>query len=148
MSEGKWDIRFLRMATRDVASWSKDPETQVGCVIVSPDRRQVTFGYNGLPKGVADTSERLGDKKTRNRLSVHAELNAILNSRLDLAGWTLYVTKAPCTQCALAIIQAGVTRVVSPPATQDSSWYECQLEAEELLAEAGIETVWYSEGTY
>ena len=144
----KWDLRFLRLARNEVATWSKDPYGQVGCVIVSPDRRQVAYGYNGFPVGVSDTPERLGDKELKNRLSVHAELNAILNSRRDLTGWTLYVTKTPCHECAMAIIQAGIVRVVSGAPHADSSWHASQVLGEELMTEAGVETVWYSEGTY
>lgn len=140
MSQGqaKWDIRFLRLASREVAQWSKDPNKQVGCIIVSPDRRRVTFGYNGLPQGVADTDERLGDVEVKNRLSVHAELNAILNARTDLTGWTLYVTEPPCVDCAKAIIQAGVARVVCPSGDPTSKWYASQEEARGVLMEAGV----------
>ena len=80
----KWDKRFLRIAKNEIASWSKDPNEQVGCVIVSPDRRQFSPGYNGFPTWIKDSEERLKDKELKNALSVHAELNAILNSRTDL----------------------------------------------------------------
>jgi len=137
-SKAKWDIRFLRLAYREVAQWSKDPDEKVGCVVVSPDRRQVTFGYNGFPIGVADSRERLDDKETKNQLSVHAELNAILNARRDLTGWTLYVTKAPCVDCAIAIIQAGITRVVCSGIDPSSRWASNQQEARKILMEAGV----------
>ncbi len=133
----KWDHRFYRTA-QDVAKWSKDSEQHVGAVLVSPDGRQVSWGFNGLPKGVADTAERLGDRETKNRLTIHAELNAILNSRRDLSGWTLYVTKPPCVKCALAIIQAGVTCVVCPPMCTSSRWCDDQNVAKGLLMEAGV----------
>ncbi len=134
----KWHERFYRMAVREVAYWSKDPEAKVGCLIVSPDRRQWTGGYNGFPVGVADTDERLSDRELRNRLTVHAELNAILNARRDLSGWTLYVTKAPCTRCAMDIIQAGIRHVVCADIDQSSSWHYDQNEAANLLVEAGV----------
>jgi len=134
----KWDKRFLRIAKNEIASWSKDPNEQVGCVIVSPDRRQFSPGYNGFPTGIKDSEERLKDKELKNALSVHAELNAILNSRTDLTGWTLYVTKAPCSKCALAIIQAGIVRVVCPPIREDSRWAEDQKLARDLITEAGL----------
>ena len=138
MSRAKWDIRFLRIAQREVAQWSKDPNGKVGCVIVSPDRRRTTMGYNGFPQGIYDTDQRLEDREIKNRLSVHAELNAILNSRTDLTGWTLYVTKAPCLDCAKAIIQAGIVRVVCPDIDDSSSWASVQRAAKELFMEANL----------
>lgn len=134
----KWDLRYMRVATNEVATWSKDPDKKVGCVIVSPDTRSVTMGFNGLPVGVADTPERLGDKETKNRLVAHAELNAILNARRDLSGWTLYVTSPPCTGCAIAIIQAGIARVVCPLIDIDSHWAVNQQMAKMILEEAGV----------
>ncbi len=134
----KWDVRFLRIAKREVADWSKDPDERVGCLVVSPDRRSWTGGYNGFPVSVHDTAHRLGDRDIKNELSVHAELNAIYNARRDLTGWTLYVTKAPCMECAKAIIQAGIARVVCPPIRGSSSWAVIQERAQSLLLEAGV----------
>lgn len=133
-----WDARFMALAACEVRTWSKDPDKQVGCVIVSPDRRRLAMGYNGFPTSVADTVERLGDKELKNRLSVHAELNALLNARTDLTGWTLYVTSPPCMGCAKAIVQSGVTRVVCPPIDQRSGWLLDQMRARDLLREAGV----------
>lgn len=142
----KWDMRFLRVAAREVARWSKDPDKKVGCLVVSPDRRRWTAGYNGFPVGVGDTQRRLDDKELKNRLAVHAELNAILNARTDLSGWTMYVTTAPCVECTKAIIQAGLTRVVRPSINGDSDWALGQRRAAELLREAGVAaTVVYRE---
>ena len=60
----KWDGRFLDAAAL-VASWSKDPSTRVGCVIVNERRHIVATGYNGFPKGVEDSVERLNDRPTK-----------------------------------------------------------------------------------
>ena len=55
-----------------VATWSRDPSTKVGAVVVGAgDRRKIAFGYNGLPPGVEDTEERLNDRETRLALTVH-----------------------------------------------------------------------------
>lgn len=140
MSEKKWDVRFLRIASHEVAGWSKDLDKKVGCLVVSPSRRQWTAGYNGFPVGVSDSVGRLADKDIKNRLSVHAELNAIFNARADLAGWTMYVTHPPCLDCAKAIIQAGLTRVVHPPIDKESRWANDQWSASVLLREVSIRT--------
>lgn len=136
----KWDHRFMGIASSEVSSWSKDPSTKVGCVIVSPDRRQIATGYNGFPAGIKDDI-RLDNKTRKNQLMVHAELNAILNARVDLTGWTLYVTKPPCINCATAIIQAGIKKVVCPPVEQNSSWAKSQADAWSVLQEAGVKVV-------
>lgn len=133
-----WDVRFLRLARNEVAGWSKDPDEKVGCVIVSPSRRQWTAGYNGFPQNIRDGADRFEDRELKNLLTVHAELNAILNARTDLSGWTLYTTKPPCTECAKAIIQAGIVRVVSPRLVSSSRWHANQKRAKALLAEASV----------
>lgn len=108
----KWDLRFIELAGF-VAQWSKDPSTKVGAVIVRPDRTVAAIGYNGFPRGVLDHSQRYEDRAQKYEMVVHAELNAILNSRESLEGFSLYVTPLPpCSQCAAAIIQRGIGRVV------------------------------------
>ena len=108
----KWDRRFLDLANL-IAGWSKDPSTKVGAVIVRSDRTVASMGYNGFPRGVLDHEERYADRDQKYAMVVHAENNALLNSRESLEGCTLYVTPLPpCTQCAAAIIQRGIARVV------------------------------------
>lgn len=134
----KWDVRFMRIALLEVANWSKDPAKKVGCVIVSPDKTLWTSGYNGFPWGIADTPERLCDTELKNRLMRHAERNAINNAKWDLRGWTLYVTQAPCEDCALEIVNAGIVRVVRPPIDAGSKWAEGQLAGTRWLLEAHV----------
>ncbi len=139
----KWDYRFDRLVHQEVADWSKDPDEQVGALLVSPDRRLVSWGYNGFPRGIEDDEERLADTVTKNRITVHAEMNALLNATVDVRGWTLYVTKFPCCSkgCAQAIIQKGLLRVLAPEPVIGSRWYMDQLAAQDLLKEAGVEVL-------
>lgn len=132
----EWDARFLRLALQ-VASWSKDPECQVGAVIVSPDKRRFSVGYNGFPRGVTDSKDRL---KGPDRLPfmVHAELNALLNAATDLTGWTLYATRCPCIECAKVIIQTRLLRLVCPAPDPRSSWYQSNNSGISLMREASI----------
>lgn len=139
VTQEEWDLRFLGIAQREYATWSKDPDEQVGAVVVSPDRRQSTPGYNGFPTGIQDMQHKLRSNQLKNDLTVHAELNAILNARTDLSGWTLYCTKAPCLDCAKAIIQVGIARVVCPTVETGSSWAHSQGRAYSLMLEAGVE---------
>ena len=138
----EWDRRHFSLAL-EVATWSKDPSTQVGAVCVSLDKRQLIPGYNGFAKGVADTHERLQDKAMKNMMMVHAELNVIINSNVLLHGWTMYVTKAPCTACANAIINAGIVRMVCP--SPGGSWKESQLFAISILTEANVKVDFYGQ---
>lgn len=71
-----WDDRFLELATV-ISSWSKDPSTQVGAVIVDDDNRVISIGYNGFPKGIKD-DHRLSNRDLKYEMVVHAEANALL----------------------------------------------------------------------
>ena len=94
---------------------SKDNKTKVGACIVNQENRIVSTGYNGMPNGCDDLimpwerSEGLNDKHL---YVVHAELNAILNSKTDLKDCTLYTTLFPCNECAKAIVQSGIKEIV------------------------------------
>lgn len=133
-----WDDFFLGMAGY-VASASKDPSTQVGAVIVRPDRTIASLGYNGFPRGVRDDLARLHDRPFKYAATVHAELNAILNAREPLRGMTLYCTLHPCAQCAAAIAQAGIACVYVPPGQETPErWRESFEIARQILVEANV----------
>ena len=111
-----WDEYFMGIAIMS-GMRSKDPNSQVGCCIVSPDNKILSMGYNGFPKGCSDDVfpwAREGDPLDTKYLYVtHSELNAILNYRGgSLEGAKLYVSLFPCNECAKAIIQAGIRTVV------------------------------------
>lgn len=140
----KWDERMLQVA-EVIATWSKDPDAQVGCVISSDDMRYIAWGFNGFPVGVKD-DDRLKDKVLKNSLMVHAEANAIVNSRTDLGGCFLFATKPPCIECAKLAIQAGIERVICPRPDQKSRWLESSRKGKLLLKEAGVDVTWYIDG--
>lgn len=136
----KWDIRFLQLAEL-VASWSKDPSTKCGSAVVRPDRTVASLGFNGFPRGVDDTDERLGNRETKLLYTVHAEANAILTAREPLNGCTLYVWPLqPCASCAAAIIQSGIGRVVCPHAPV-ARWSASFEEARKMFSEAEVQLV-------
>lgn len=135
-----WHHRFLRMA-REVSTWSKDPSTQTGAVIVRPDRSIASVGYNGFPRGVGDTYDRLNDRPTKYALTVHAEVNAVMAAREPLDGCTAYVWPwPPCAPCAGVVIQAGIKRVYSVEATdeQKERWGDSFFHMETMFREAGV----------
>ena len=112
-----WDEYFMAVA-KLAAQRSKDPNSQVGCCIVSQDNKILSMGYNGFPRGCSDDEfpwdrEESDPLKTKYIYVTHSELNAILNYRGgSLEGSKLYVSLFPCNECAKAIIQAGIRTVI------------------------------------
>ena len=111
-----WDDYFMSVALLS-GKRSKDPSTQVGACIVNKNNIIESIGYNGLPKGCSDDEfpwDKEGETlKTKYPYVVHAELNAILNSKgKDLSGCRIYVALFPCNECAKAIIQSGISEVI------------------------------------
>ena len=111
----RWDMRFLELADT-IRKWSKDPSRKIGAIAVR-DRKILATGYNGFPKGIEDTAERYNNREIKYRYVVHAEMNCIYNAAangISLKDSTLYIHGLPvCGDCALGIIQAGVSRVVA-----------------------------------
>ncbi len=111
-----WDEYFMGIAILS-SKRSKDPNTCVGACIVDEFNKVLSLGYNGMPIGCSDDVfpwEREGQAlDTKYPYVCHAELNAILNyDGYGLKGSTLYVTLFPCNDCAKAIIQKGIKKVV------------------------------------
>lgn len=147
----RWDRHFLGLALAH-AQMSKDPATRVGSIIVGPDREIISAGFNGFPRGVADTPERLGDRETKLKLIVHAEMNAVLaGARLGmrLKGCTLYLAATdesglvwggpPCARCTVEIIQAGITDIISyAPKNVPTKWADDLAFARTVINEVGV----------
>ena len=111
-----WEEYFMAVAKLS-ANRSKDPSTQVGACIVNDDKKILSLGYNGMPIGMNDENapwDREGEYlNTKYPYVCHSELNAILNARgINLTGATIYVTLFPCNECAKAIIQSGIKKVI------------------------------------
>lgn len=131
-------IEFFMEMCRLIATQSKDPNVRVGCVIVDDLRRVIGSGYNGFPRGVRDLPERLADKVTKNKLTVHAEANAILLAGNAARGQRLYCTRFPCSDCAKLIAQAGIAEVYAPELAPDSTWSEDAVFSQLILREAEV----------
>ena len=137
-----WDEYFMWLAHLS-ALRSKDPNTQVGAAIVDENHRVVSVGYNGMPKGCSDDvfpwSREGAILQTKYAFVVHAELNAILNSKYPVSGCTLYVSLFPCNECAKAIIQAGIRRIVYESDKYQNT--DTTIASRRMLKAAGIELV-------
>lgn len=125
------DRRYLRMAS----IWAENSyckRRQVGALIVK-DKMIISDGYNGTPSGFENNCE--DETNATFPYVMHAEANAITKvakSSNSSSGSTIYVTSAPCIECAKLIIQAGIKRVVY------SEKYRVE-EGCNLLRKAGIE---------
>lgn len=134
-----WDEYFMGISLL-AARRSKDPNTQVGACIVSPENVIISTGYNGMPKGCSDDEypwERTGEE-TKYPYVVHAELNAILNANgRSLQGSRIYVALFPCNECAKAIIQSGIKEVLYLSDKYNETMLN--LASKRMLRSAGVE---------
>lgn len=141
----KWDLRFLDLA-KEIATWSKDPSSQIGAIAVGKNRRILSTGYNGFPRGVEDSPSRYKNKETKYKFVVHAELNCVCNAGLNgvsLDGATLYVHGIPvCHECAKAVIQSGITNVIMRHKPLDQKWIDSFGITKVLFNESYVE--WFA----
>lgn len=129
---------------------SKDPNTQVGCVIVGPGNEIRSTGYNSFPRGINDNAPERSIRPEKYLWIEHAERNAIYNAArvgVPLQGCTIFMEGLPCMDCARAIIQAGLIKVVInsvEAAKWNSPLYNNELleKSKIMLKEAGVEIVW------
>jgi dCMP deaminase len=142
----KWDKRFLELA-KHIASWSKDPSTKVGAILVNDQKIVVGMGYNGFARGVHDEKGRYLDRERKYKFVVHAEVNAILQAGNNAKGSTLYVFPSfmlppICHECCKFAIQAGVKRIVgyTPDINEErvSRWRDSIAVSRTMCGEAGI----------
>lgn len=145
------DGYFLRLAYAHGNVTSPDPSTKNGAVLVGQDSRIITYATNRFPRGIAETLPRLNDRPTKYRMVVHAESGAILNAARHgktTKNAILYCPFYSCSECAKAIIQAGIRRVVGHAqimviASQHENWVESIRYGWEMMYEAGVECVLY-----
>lgn len=142
----KWHKRFFDLSEM-VASWSKDPSTKVGAVIVDEDTHQIlSVGYNGFPKGIADTVERLENREEKYKYVVHAEINSIFNAAktgANISGKSIYVWAMPvCSKCASAIVSTGIKKVyVKQEFLNNARWEAEWCLSVDIFNEAKVELI-------
>ena len=145
ITDKKWSVRLLKMA-KDVASWSKDTSTKVGAVITTADGKPISWGFNGMPMGIDDDIPERHMRPEKYKWMCHAERNAMdLASRSDLSNCVMFVTFAPCANCAQSIIQRGIrTVVIDADYTVDKvppHWTDEMLTANQMMIEAGVNII-------
>lgn len=136
----KWADRYMKLA-QVISTWSKDPSTKVGAIVVGHNGEILSQGYNGFPRKIKDTSNRLNDRSEKYKYIIHAEMNAIFNASLNgvsLQNSSIYIYGLPiCHECAKGIIQVGIKKVIIHKQIKDNWQESCQI-AQEMLIEAGV----------
>lgn len=145
MRRPDWDRYFLNLL-EPIAARSLDPDTQIGCVIVGPERNIRATGYNSLARNVEHKEERLV-RPEKYKWMEHAERNAIFAAArvgTALAGSMIYTPVLPCIYCALAIIQVGIVETVHDSVKQQrwaqtgSVYTEDFEKIRQMFSEAGV----------
>lgn len=115
-----WHNRFLELA-KLIATWSKDPSTKCGAVLVRPDKSIASMGFNGFPRNMDDDEKLYEIREIKYDRVIHAEMNAILFCKdpFPLNGYTLYTSAPCCSRCAIHMIQVGIRKFVWPRATPE-----------------------------
>ena len=140
MTRPTWDDSFLAIA-REAAKRSKDESTKVGSVIVGPDNEIRSIGYNCFPRGINDDAPERHTRPKKYLYFEHAERNAIYNAArvgIPLKGCSIYLSWLPCADCARAIIQAGISGIVTDNIDIPDRWQDSIKAALEMLGEAGV----------
>ena len=142
MTRPTWNQYFIKIA-EVVSERSLDSDTKVGCVIVDKDNRIISTGYNGFPSGINDDVDSRHERPAKYLFTEHAERNSIysaVNHGISTKGCTMVLEWYPCADCARAIIQSGIKKVVcGEPDFNDDRWGESFKASAEMFEEAGIE---------
>lgn len=135
----KWDTRFLQLAQL-ISSWSKDPTTKVGCVIVNSNDVVIGMGFNGFPQGGVDDEEILANKDRKRLRTVHAEMNALHFATGPIAGARIYVTHHPCAACVANLLQHKPAEINIPKGISElgKDWDASVKEAKAMLEEYDV----------
>jgi deoxycytidylate deaminase len=128
------DLHHLRQAFLVALDRSKDPSTKVAAIILAPDGKKMSCGYNGMVAGAPESDAVWHDRDAKYRRVIHAELNSILNCPFETSGCTIYCTLHPCAQCLKLLIQAGIKRIVhyGAPWERDPDW-DVSLELQHMV---------------
>jgi len=134
-----WDRRWIELVHL-VSSWSKDRSTKVGSVVVDDRNTLVSMGWNGFPRGIDDSVEARHARPAKYEWTEHAERNAIYNAAAtgaNIRGCTMYLAWFPCADCARAIIQSGITKVICVEPDWNHQKFDFKV-SREMLEEAGV----------
>lgn len=139
-------IAYFNLAKYQADTFSKDPSTKVGCIVLAPDSLQIlTMGYNGMPRGIDETRPERWERPTKYQYVEHAERNALYNAcrhGTPLQGSIAVVTLFPCVDCCRGLIQSGIQTVVSvTPDESHERWGRDFTRSLDMLREANVNLI-------
>ena len=137
-----WSERFLDLSEY-ISRWSKDPHTKTCAIITSANNhRIISVGWNSFPSGCDDTVQSRYERPEKYLWMEHAERDAIYcaaSNGVNLNGATMYLRWFPCADCARAIIQSGIKKVVcEKPDITDERWGDSFRVALQMFTECSI----------
>lgn len=148
LTDDQMTREILRDAYEIGATYSRDPSTQNGAILVGHNGDILSTGYNRFPDGVHVTPDRL-ERPKKYAFVMHAEVDSILSAareRKQLVGSVLYQPWFACDRCATVIIAAGVTKCIGHRQAREKihpNWMEAILYGDEMLDEAGVIREYY-----
>lgn len=136
------DEYFTRFAYL-ASTMSKDQSTKIGAIIVGPDDEIISTGYNSFPRGLNDGLSERQERPEKYFWFEHGERNSIYNAArhgIKLKGCKMYLScHTPCTDCARAIIQVGITEVIlGKQASHSPKWQGEAERSQRMFNEAGV----------
>lgn len=140
---------YFRAIAHTVKLKSKDINTQIGAVIATADHSIVSTGYNSFPRGINDEIPERQERPEKYYWMEHAERNAAFNAaRIGATtdGCTMYLScGTPCADCARAIINIGIARIVLERelGVKGEQWVEHEKRSLQMFKEAGVEVEYY-----
>jgi len=126
------------LAARRKEELGPDPGLGTGAVLVSPGGSAMYKGTAAIPTQVTALPSVNGFQEHKDLHSLHAEIDALIEAKQNVYGWTIFVTKFPCGPCASALIRAGVKRVVAFAPETGSRWFASQIAALDAFFIAGV----------
>ena len=123
MNKISWDDYFMTMVYL-VAMKSKDEKTHVGAVVVGPDNEIRSTGYNSFPRNANDDVPERQERPEKYKWFAHGEVNSVANAALtgvSLNGCRMYTNGIPCNNCALLIINSGISKVIVDKVWNDNN---------------------------
>tara|TARA_Y100001938_G_C8089056_1_gene433927 strand:- start:1522 stop:2076 length:555 start_codon:yes stop_codon:yes gene_type:complete len=140
---------YIRHAYQYAQSYSEDPSTQLGAILVQPSKGIIGWGVNGLPPRISNKEERW-ERPQKYDYVEHAERNVIYKCAergICSTGLIMYCPWFACTDCARAIIQSGISAVVGHKEIYkhaNERWNESTKIGIQMLNEAGVRTKLWS----
>jgi len=146
----RWGKRWMELATL-ISTWSKDRSRKTAAVIVDHRNVVLSVGWNGFPRGVNDNINKRHKRPDKYKWTEHAERNAIYNAAakgIPLQDSTMYLAWYPCCDCARAIIQSGISKLICvEPDWSDPHYAEDFDITRKMLNETNIQVFFNPEFT-